>query len=119
MVNHFITIIIHIKNASLSNKKITQIPFKKTYNNILKVLLKEGFIENFIKHKNNFSIILKKKIFVKIISKPSQRNYVNYKRIPNKLNAKGVFFISTSQGIITDREAKLNKIGGEIIFYVV
>nr|QIS92027.1 ribosomal protein S8 [Prosopanche americana] len=119
MSNNFINIIIHIKNASLSNKKITRIPLNNTSNNILKLLLKEGFIDNFIKHKSNYSIILKKKIFVKIISKPSQRIYISYKKIPKKFNGKGIFFISTSQGIITDREAKLNKIGGELIFYVV
>nr|YP_010428240.1 ribosomal protein S8 [Prosopanche bonacinae]USN93689.1 ribosomal protein S8 [Prosopanche bonacinae] len=118
MLNNVISLIITIQNASLSNKKIIKLNLKKTLNPILKILIKEGLIENFIKHKNNCIIIFKKKIFVKIISKPSQRIYVNYNKIPKKLKGKGVFFISTSQGIMTDSEAKLNKIGGEILFYV-
>jgi small subunit ribosomal protein S8 len=98
--------------------------------NIGRILLREGFIEDVREHQEgqkSFFISTskyrrrKKRTYIttsKRISKPGLRIYSNYREIPKVLGGMGIVILSTSQGILTDREARQKKIGGEILCYV-
>ena len=127
-----------IKNASLVKHEVVLIPY--TVNNYLtlKVLQEEKFIESIhivtkkqslkLSHSADkyIKVYLKyneqnKKPFIKDIkrlSKPSLRAYTNYKNIPQVLNGLGIIIMSTSKGIMTNKDAFKNKIGGELLFSI-
>nr|QXO04757.1 30S ribosomal protein S8 [Hetaeria youngsayei] len=122
-------IITSIRNAGMDQKERVKIVSTNITKNIVKILLREGFIENVRKHKEsqkNFLVSTLrhrktgkgKKIILKRISRPGLRIYSNYQRIPKILGGMGIVILSTSQGIMTDREARLEKIGGEILCYI-
>ena len=118
-----------IRNANLGKIKTVQIPATNTTKDIAKILLREGFIENFIYNQKNENILMlnlkyqgkKKKSYIttlRRISKPGLRIYSNHKEIPKVLGGMGIVILSTSAGIITDREAREKKIGGELLCYI-
>lgn len=120
-----------IRNAYSVNKRIVQIPFSKIKEKISHILYDQGYILSYKIEKNqNKHIFIKLALkynrinnnsvikSIKRISKPGLRSYCNYKNIPRVLNGLGIAIISTSQGIITDKEARQKKIGGEILCYV-
>nr|AXN55187.1 ribosomal protein S8 [Calochilus paludosus] len=122
-------IITSIRNADMHQKGRVQIVSANITKNIVKILLREGFIENVRKHKEsqkNFLVLTLryrktckgKTIILKRISRPGLRIYSNYKQIPKILGGMGIVILSTSRGIMTDREARLEKIGGEILCYI-
>ncbi len=120
----FLTI---IRNAGLSNHNIIKVKYSNIKQKISEVLLKNGYILDYKieKSKNILKIALKyyKKnipVIHKIIriSKPGLRKYCKYKDIPKVLNGLGIAIISTSNGLITDKQAKKKKIGGEILCYI-
>nr|YP_009231783.1 ribosomal protein S8 [Goodyera procera]YP_009749304.1 ribosomal protein S8 [Goodyera rosulacea]YP_010407011.1 ribosomal protein S8 [Goodyera henryi]QGQ49098.1 ribosomal protein S8 [Goodyera foliosa]QXO03119.1 30S ribosomal protein S8 [Cystorchis variegata]QXO04495.1 30S ribosomal protein S8 [Herpysma longicaulis]URF20073.1 ribosomal protein S8 [Goodyera velutina]BDG51775.1 ribosomal protein S8 [Goodyera velutina x Goodyera foliosa var. laevis] len=122
-------IITSIRNADMDQKGRVKIVSTNITKNIVKILLREGFIENVRKHKEsqkNFLVSTLrhrktgkgKKRILKRISRPGLRIYSNYQRIPKILGGMGIVILSTSQGIMTDREARLEKIGGEILCYI-
>nr|YP_010188900.1 ribosomal protein S8 [Orthotrichum stellatum]QZJ47703.1 ribosomal protein S8 [Orthotrichum stellatum] len=119
-----------IRNANLEKTKTVEVPATNITRNIGKILLQEGFIENFREHQENKNYFLiftlkyqgrKKKPYIttlRRISKPGLRMYSNHKEIPKVLGGMGIVILSTSQGIMTDREAREKQIGGEILCYV-
>ncbi|BBN20735.1 ribosomal protein S8 (chloroplast) [Marchantia polymorpha subsp. ruderalis] len=119
-----------IRNANLGKIKTVQVPATNITRNIAKILFQEGFIDNFIDNKQNTKDILilnlkyqgkKKKSYIttlRRISKPGLRIYSNHKEIPKVLGGMGIVILSTSRGIMTDREARQKKIGGELLCYV-
>lgn len=119
-----------IRNANLGKIKSVQVPATNITRNIAKILLQEGFIDNFIDNQQTTKDILilnlkyqgkKKKSYIttlRRISKPGLRIYSNHKEIPKVLGGMGIVILSTSRGIITDREAREKKIGGELLCYV-
>nr|YP_010630121.1 ribosomal protein S8 [Begonia santos-limae]WBN97081.1 ribosomal protein S8 [Begonia santos-limae] len=125
-------LITSIRNADMTRKEMVRIPSTNITKNIVKILLREGFIENVRKHfKNNqnfFVLTLRHKrnrkgpfksfLNLKQISRPGLRIYSNYQKIPRILGGMGVVILSTSRGIMTDREARLEKMGGEILCYI-
>ncbi|KAK8968445.1 hypothetical protein KSP40_PGU004707 [Platanthera guangdongensis] len=122
-------IITSIRNADMNQKGRVQIVSTNITKNIVKILLREGFIENIRKHKESKKKFLvltlrhrkaikRKKIILKHISRPGLRIYSNYQRIPKILGGMGIVILSTSRGIMTDREARLEKNGGEILCYI-
>nr|YP_009347739.1 30S ribosomal protein S8 [Anoectochilus emeiensis]YP_010048754.1 30S ribosomal protein S8 [Anoectochilus zhejiangensis]YP_010316911.1 ribosomal protein S8 [Anoectochilus formosanus]YP_010317084.1 ribosomal protein S8 [Anoectochilus roxburghii]YP_010501629.1 30S ribosomal protein S8 [Anoectochilus burmannicus]QXO02567.1 30S ribosomal protein S8 [Anoectochilus chapaensis]AKP95072.1 ribosomal protein S8 [Anoectochilus roxburghii]QPK77127.1 30S ribosomal protein S8 [Anoectochilus zhejiangensi len=122
-------IITSIRNADMDQKGRVKIVSTNITKNIVKILLREGFIENVRKHKEsqkNFLVLTLRhrktgkgnKRILKRISRPGLRIYSNYQRIPKILGGMGIVILSTSQGIMTDREARLEKIGGEILCYI-
>nr|YP_010260549.1 ribosomal protein S8 [Corybas diemenicus]UIX55522.1 ribosomal protein S8 [Corybas diemenicus] len=122
-------IITSIRNADMQQKGRVQIVSANITKNIVKILLREGFIENVRKHKEsqkNFLVSTLRqrktgkgnKIILKRISRPGLRIYYNYQQIPKILGGMGIVILSTSRGIMTDREARLEKIGGEILCYI-
>ncbi|AFJ90814.1 30S ribosomal protein S8 [Blattabacterium sp. (Blaberus giganteus)] len=118
-----------IRNSSLAKHKILEIPSSKIKKEIIRVLLENGYISDYKieveKSKKIIKIALKyykekTSVIKKIIriSKPGLRKYCKYKNIPRVLNGLGIAIISTSNGIITDKQAIKQKIGGEILCYV-
>ena len=119
-----------IRNANLEKTKTVQIPATNITENIGRILLQEGFIQNFREHQENKNSFLtltlkyqgkKSKPYIttlRRISKPGLRMYSNHKEIPRVLGGMGIVILSTSQGIMTDREAREKQVGGEILCYV-
>nr|QCI08765.1 ribosomal protein S8 [Sphondylothamnion multifidum] len=131
MVNDIIAdMLTRIRNANLAKHQIVQVPATKLTRNISKVLKEEGFIYNFEEVgeqlKNYLVISLKYKgpskqpviTELKRISKPGLRVYANHKELPKVLGGIGVAVISTSQGIMTDRNARHYGLGGEVLCYI-
>lgn len=114
-----------MRNAQRANRLIVKMPSSKFKVEIVKILKKEGYIENIIQHKKEskitLEIILKKLndnyaiAGVKRISKPGQRVYVGKNELPEVLSGHGIAIISTSQGVMTNIEARKKGLGGEII----
>nr|ASW27894.1 ribosomal protein S8 [Fouquieria ochoterenae]ASW27898.1 ribosomal protein S8 [Fouquieria ochoterenae]ASW27902.1 ribosomal protein S8 [Fouquieria ochoterenae] len=125
-------IITSIQNADMNKKSVVRIASTNITENFVKILLREGFIENVRKHQESNKYFLvstlrhrrnKKKPYrnilnLKRISRPGLRIYSNYQGIPRILGGMGVVILSTSRGIMTDREARLEGIGGEILCYI-
>nr|UDP58450.1 ribosomal protein S8 [Kielmeyera appariciana]UDP58536.1 ribosomal protein S8 [Kielmeyera coriacea] len=125
-------IITSIRNADMDRKGTVRIASNNIAENIIKILLREGFIENVRKHQEgnkNFVVLTlrhrrnrkgpyRTSLNLKRISRPGLRIYSNYQKIPRILGGMGIVILSTSRGIMTDREARLEKIGGEILCYI-
>jgi len=119
-----------IRNANMARHQTTQIPATKMTRSIAKVLQDEGFVAEFQEVeagvKQNLVITLKYKgktrqpliTALKRISKPGLRVYSNRKELPRVLGGIGIAIISTSSGIMTDREARRQGLGGEVLCYV-
>nr|YP_009433552.1 ribosomal protein S8 [Euonymus schensianus]YP_009480131.1 ribosomal protein S8 [Euonymus hamiltonianus]YP_009775978.1 ribosomal protein S8 [Euonymus szechuanensis]YP_010146189.1 ribosomal protein S8 [Euonymus maackii]YP_010265963.1 ribosomal protein S8 [Euonymus europaeus]YP_010353550.1 ribosomal protein S8 [Euonymus latifolius]YP_010353637.1 ribosomal protein S8 [Euonymus macropterus]YP_010353811.1 ribosomal protein S8 [Euonymus sachalinensis]YP_010457298.1 ribosomal protein S8 [Euonymu len=122
-------IINSLRNAAMNRKGTIRIPFTNITKNIIKILLREGFIENARKHRESDKYFLvltlrhrkgldRTSLNLKRISRPGLRIYSNYQQIPRILGGMGIVILSTSRGIMTDREARLEGIGGEILCYI-
>lgn len=113
-----------IRNANLTRNFSTITLNTKTNYQISKILKEEGFIDSFTNFSSKKLILYlkykgrqRKPILtnLKRISKPGRRIYTNYKEIPSILGGLGIVILSTSKGILTDRDARLNHVGGEIL----
>nr|YP_009413570.1 ribosomal protein S8 [Allotropa virgata]ASN78879.1 ribosomal protein S8 [Allotropa virgata]ASN78902.1 ribosomal protein S8 [Allotropa virgata] len=123
-------IITSIRNADMARKRVVRLAYTNITETFAKILLREGFLENIRKHRERTQSFLvltlryrryresRRFLNLKRISRPGLRIYSNYKKIPRILGGIGVVILSTAQGIMTDREARLKKIGGEILFYI-
>ncbi len=118
--------LIRIKNALMARHKTVEIPASKMKIEIARILKEEGYIEDYevieTYPQNRIKIVLKydenkRPVIrgVKRVSKPGRRIYKGYKDLPKVLDGLGIAIISTSQGIMTDFEARKRKIGGEVI----
>ena len=121
-------IITSIRNADMEKKDTVRIISTNITENVVKIFLQEGFIEHVRKHRENDKDFLvstlrkhkrtRKRIILRRISRPSLRIYSTYQQIPKILGGMGIAILSTSQGIMTDREARLKRIGGEILCHL-
>lgn len=117
-----------IRNANQMRHETVEVPTSKTKLAILAVLKNEGFIADYTSTKDVKSvttITLKytadnQRVIkgLKRISKPSLHVYASAEELPKVLDGLGVAIISTSKGIMTDKEARKQKIGGEVVAYV-
>ncbi|KYC41302.1 30S ribosomal protein S8 [Scytonema hofmannii PCC 7110] len=119
-----------IRNANMARHQTTHVPSTKMTRNIAKVLREEGFISDFeevgegVKRELTISLKYKGKnrqpliTSLKRVSKPGLRVYSNKKELPRVLGGIGIAIISTSSGIMTDREARRQNLGGEVLCYV-
>ena len=119
-----------IRNANLAKHQIVQIPSTKVTRNIANVLLAEGFIESFEELKNGLksSLLLSLKysgkervpLITKITraSKPGLRVYSSSKKMPRILGGFGTAIVSTSKGLMTDKKAREEGVGGELLCYI-
>lgn len=120
-----------LRNAISANHRIVEIPFSSLKMNITKILFEKGYVLQY-KVENEGTIESTIKIALKYhptskmsaikelkrVSKPGLRVYKNANELPRVLNGLGVAIISTSKGVITDKEARKENIGGEILCYV-
>lgn len=118
-----------IRNANIVRHETVEIPASKMKREIAEILKKEGFIRDaeyvednkqgiirlFLKYgQNNERVITG----LKRISKPGLRVYAKSQEIPRVLGGLGIAIISTSKGVMTDKEARFSKAGGEVIAYI-
>jgi len=118
-----------IRNAVTNKKDSVKIPFSKTKQSIAELLLNEGFIKSISVSgegiDKEISVELKygphrEKVIqgIKRISKPGLRIYAGYEDLPKVLNGLGIAVISTNKGLLTDKQARELKVGGEVLAYV-
>ena len=120
----------HVRNAIRANHRVVEVPASNIKKAITKILFEKGYILNY-KFENataqgTIKIALKyhpqtkqsaiKEI--KRISRPGSRRYIGIDNMPRVLNGLGIAILSTSKGLMTDKEAKREKVGGEVVCYV-
>lgn len=118
-----------IRNANIVGHDTVEIPASKMKKSIAEILLNEGFIQNFEVVEDNKQGIIKvemkygankEKVIngIKKISKPGLKVYAKANDIPKVLGGLGIAIISTSKGVVSDKEARKLGVGGEVICYV-
>ena len=118
-----------IRNASSQKHKSVDVPASKEKLAIAQILFDEGYIKSFEEIKDEKQGIIRvtlkydengKRVIsgLKRISKPGLRIYVSKDELPQVLNGLGIALISTSKGIKTDKEARIEGLGGEVLAYV-
>ncbi|MCI8547868.1 MAG: 30S ribosomal protein S8 [Bacilli bacterium] len=114
-----------IRNANQMHYKTVEIPTSKIKIEIARILKEEGFIEEEKVEGRTLTLTLKyaenkERVItgLKRISKPGLRVYAKAGEIPKVLNGLGIAIISTSKGIMTDKEARKQNIGGEVLAYI-
>jgi len=118
-----------VRNAQVAGHKVVDIPASNMKKSITEILFDKGYIlsykfEDEVNHQGNIKIALKynsknpaiKKLIR--VSKPGLRKYANKETMPRVINGLGIAIISTSKGVITDKEARNLNVGGEVICYV-
>ncbi len=115
-----------IRNASAARHEKVLIPASRLKVKLAEVLREEGFIKEFVRHEDGvqgaITILLKygadrEPVIsdIKRVSKPGLRRYVPTSDIPRVLNGMGIAILSTAKGVMVDREARKQKVGGELI----
>ena len=120
-----------VRNAISANHRIVEIPASKLKKEITKILFEKGYILNYKfedneKKQGTIKIALKYNSTNKLsairtldrVSKPGLRKYAGVDTMPKVLNGLGVAIISTSKGVMTDKEARKLNIGGEVLCYI-
>ena len=120
-----------IRNAVMANHRIVEIPASNMKKDITKILHQKGYILNYkfdeeASVQGNIKIALKYHPVSKMpaitsierVSRPGLRKYVDAGELPRVLNGLGIAVMSTSRGVITDKEARTMNVGGEVICYV-
>ncbi|MBW6482199.1 MAG: 30S ribosomal protein S8 [Vicingaceae bacterium] len=119
-----------IRNAVSAKHKVVDIPASNLKKEMTKILFEKGYILNYKFEDNivqgNIKIALKYHPQTKIsaisklirVSKPGLRKYANSTTLPRVINGLGIAIISTSKGVMTDKEARTEKVGGEVLCYI-
>ncbi|MBW3468839.1 30S ribosomal protein S8 [Arthrospiribacter ruber] len=119
-----------LRNAIKASHRIVEIPASNIKKEITKVLHDKGYIQNYkfdengpqgtIKIALKYNPSTKQNAIVSLsrISKPGLRKYVKHEELPRVINGLGIAIISTSKGIMTDKEARNEGVGGEVLCYV-
>lgn len=117
-----------IRNASKARKPRVDIPSSNMKKNLAEILKKQNFIKDYSLVDDNKQNIIRVELKyasgspaisgLKRISKPGLRVYKNSKELPRVLNGLGVAVISTPRGLLTDKEARTQSVGGEIVCYI-
>jgi small subunit ribosomal protein S8 len=118
-----------IRNASRAEHEKVDVPSSKLKVRICELLKDEGFIKNFRVLEDGKQNVLR--VYLKYgpgnekvisglvrVSKPGRRFYVSHDKVPSILAGMGVAIVSTSRGVVTDRDARKQKMGGEVLAYV-
>lgn len=120
-----------IRNAGMAGHRVVTIPASNVKKRITEILYDQGFIlryrfedspnkQGLIRIALKFDAASKKPVIRSLerVSKPGMRVYTDSKSMPRVINGLGVSIVSTSKGIMTGREARTNKVGGEVLCYV-
>ncbi|MDD5988128.1 MAG: 30S ribosomal protein S8 [Bacteroidales bacterium] len=119
-----------LRNAIQANHRVVEIPASNLKKEITKILFDQGYILNYKfddeTAQGTIKIALKYNPQTKVnaikcltrVSKPGMRKYTGYREMPRVINGLGIAIISTSKGVMTNKEAAEQKIGGEVLCYV-
>jgi small subunit ribosomal protein S8 len=119
-----------IRNAIIAGHKVVEIPASNLKRDITKILYDKGYILSYkfedttaqgnIKIALKYHPVNKQSAIKKLqrVSSPGLRKYAGSSNIPRVLNGLGIAIISTSKGVMTDKEAKTQKVGGEVLCYI-
>lgn len=118
-----------IRNANQMRYKEVEVPASKLKLEVARILKEQGFIVDYKVKKNTVQDIIvltlkygenKERVItgLKKISKPGLRVYVKAEEVPKVLNGLGIAIISTSKGVMTDKEARQQSLGGEVLAYI-
>ena len=119
-----------VRNAIKANHRVVEIPASNIKKEITKVLFEKGYIANYKFEddttQGNIKIALKYNPITKVpairsisrVSKPGLRKYAGVDNMPRVLNGLGIAVLSTSRGVMSDKEAKNLNIGGEVLCYI-
>ena len=120
-----------VRNAQMAGKKVVEIPASNMKKAITKILYDKGYILNFkfeetVNNQGNIKVALKYNMQTNMpamkklirISKPGLRKYADSKTLPRVINGLGIAILSTSKGVITDKEARNLNVGGEVICHI-
>ena len=121
-----------MRNAIKAQHRVVEIPSSKLKKEITKILFEQGYILNykFVEGAENpagtIKIALKYDPVDKVsaikcltrVSRPGLRQYTGYKDMPRVLNGLGIAIVSTSKGVMTNKEAKAQQVGGEVLCYI-
>ena len=133
MTDPIADLLTRIRNGIMAKHRVVDCPASNIKKNIVKILFEKGYILNYKfeeaaegKPQGNIKIALKynpetKQPAIKSIqrvSRPGLRKYVSHDKLPRILNGLGIAVVSTSQGVMTDKEARAKNIGGEVICFV-
>ena len=120
-----------VRNAQMAGKRVVEIPASNMKKSITEILFDKGYILNYkfedttdnqgnikvaLKYNNNTNMPAMKKLIR--ISKPGLRKYADSKTLPRVINGLGIAILSTSKGVITDKEARNLNVGGEVICHI-
>ena len=129
MTDPIADLLTRIRNANTVGHELVEVPSSKIKKALVNIMLNEGYLKN-IEEYNDGSVPMlrltmkygnnKQKVLtgLKRISKPGLRVYTSNEEIPQVLSGLGIAIISTSMGIMTDREARKSNVGGEVICYI-
>ena len=129
MTNPIADMLTRIRNANTVKHETVDVPASNIKKEIVRILLEEGFVRGYDVIEDEKQGIIRiqlkygqagEKVIqgIKRISKPGMRVYTNAHEIPKVLNGLGIAIISTSKGILTDKQARKENVGGEVICYV-
>ncbi|MEB2775623.1 30S ribosomal protein S8 [Algoriphagus sp. D3-2-R+10] len=119
-----------LRNAIKASHRIVEIPASNIKKEITKVLHDKGYIQNYkfeengpqgsIKIALKFNPVTKQNAIVSLkrVSTPGLRKYVKHTELPRVINGLGIAIVSTSKGVMTDKEARVEGVGGEVLCYV-
>ena len=119
-----------VRNAIKANHRIVEIPASNLKKEITKILFEKGYILNYKFEDQGPQGIIKIALkynpedrksaikTIKRVSRPGLRQYAGHENMPRVLNGLGIAIVSTSQGVMTDKEARAKNIGGEVLCYV-
>ena len=119
-----------LRNAIMANHRVVEVPASNLKKEITKILFDKGYILNYkfiedgpqgtIKVALKYNPVTRQNAIkgLKRVSTPGLRKYTGYKDMPRVINGLGIAIMSTSQGVMTDKEAADLKIGGEVLCYV-
>jgi small subunit ribosomal protein S8 len=119
-----------LRNAIQANHRVVEVPASNLKKEMCKILFEKGYIMNYkfieegpqgtIKIALKYDPVNKVSAIKKLIrvSTPGLRKYVGYKEMPRVLNGLGIAILSTSKGVMTDKEASAQKVGGEVLCYI-
>ena len=119
-----------LRNAIMAHHRVVEVPASNMNKSITKILFEKGYILNYkfvedgpqgtIKVALKYDPVTKQSAIKKLtrVSTPGLRQYTGYKDMPRVINGLGIAIISTSKGVMTNKEAVAEKIGGEVLCYI-
>lgn len=120
-----------IRNAQMARHRIVEIPASNLKKRITEILYAQGYIlkykfdetdnkQGVIKIALKYDVETRKPVIQKMkrVSRPGLRQYVKSTELPRVINGLGVAVVSTSKGVLTDKEARKENVGGEVLFYI-